>query len=78
MSKEDKILEILAAMQKEMAAMKADINSLKDSSKQNIQKQIEAIEQFSRADTPEEKAEVEAFLKFMDAEEERKAARYAV
>lgn len=30
MSKEDKILEILAAMQKDMAAMKADINSLKN------------------------------------------------
>lgn len=78
MSKEDKILEILAAMQKDMAEMKDDIDSLKNINNQNVQKQIEAIEQFSRADTPEEQAEVEAFLKFMDAEEERKAAKYAV
>lgn len=78
MSKEDKILEILAETQKDMAAMKADIDSLKNISNQNVQKQIEAIEQFSRADTLEEQAEVEAFLKFMDAEEERKAAKYAV
>ena len=35
MSKEDKILEILTAMQKDMAAMKADINSLKNGDTNN-------------------------------------------
>ena len=35
MSKEDKILEILTAMQKDMAAMKADINSLKNGNTNN-------------------------------------------
>lgn len=78
MSNEEKILAMLTSMQEDMATMKADIDSLKNINNQNVQKQIEAIEQFSRADTPEEQAEVEAFLKFMDAEEERKAAKYAV
>ena len=78
MSNEEKILEMLTSMQEDMKVMKADIDSLKNGNNQNIQKQIEAIEQFSRADTPEDQAEVEAFLKFMDTEEERKAAKYAV
>ena len=77
MSNEEKILAMLTSMQEDMATMKADIDSLKNINNQNVQKQIEAIEQFSRADTPEEQAEVEAFLKFMDAEEERKNKLYA-
>lgn len=43
---------------------------------EKIQRQIEAIERFARADNPEEQAEIDAFLEYMDAEEERKRALY--
>ena len=85
MSKEDQILEKLTSMQEDMAAMKADIEILKlDKSPKTtelsdkIQQQLEAIRTFSRANTPEEETEIEAFIKFMDAEEERKNRKYAL
>ena len=44
----------------------------------NIKDLFKAIEDFRRADTPEEQAELDAFFAFMDAEEERKRAKYAL
>ena len=78
MSNEDKILTILTSMQKDIDDIKESINESNKMQDDKIQSQLEAIKNFSRADTPEEKAEVEAFLKFMDAEEERKNRKYAV
>ena len=78
MSNEDKILTILTSMQKDIDDIKESINGSNKMQDDRIQSQLEAIKNFSRADTPEEKAEVEAFLKFMDAEEERKNRKYAV
>ena len=72
MSNEDKILTILTSMQKDIDDIKESINESNKMQDDKIQSQLEAIKNFGRADTPEEKAEVEAFLKFMDAEEERK------
>ena len=84
MSKEDKILEILAAMQKDMAAMKADINSLKNGDTNNhntgelddegVRRQLETLNKMKNLLSDEEK---EAFGKYMDAEEERKNKLYA-
>ena len=83
MSKEDQILEKLTSMQEDMAAMKSDIELLKaDKSPKStelsdrVQRQLEAIRTFSRANTPEEEAEMKAFIEFMDAEEERKNRKY--
>lgn len=45
---------------------------------EKIQRQIQALRDFASVDTPEDKAEVEAFLAFMDAEEERKRKKYGL
>ena len=78
MSNEDKILSMLTSIQNDVNYIKESIKESSKSEKDRIKNQIEAIKNFSRIDTPEEKAEVEAFLKFMDAEEERKNRKYAV
>ena len=78
MSNEEKILTLLTSIQNDVNEIKDSITGSKKIKNDKIQNQLEAIEKFSRADTPEEKAEVEAFLKFMDAEEERKNRKYAV
>ena len=72
MSNEDKILTMLTSMQKDISDIKESISRANKMGDDKIQSQLEAIKNFSRADTPEEKAELEAFFKFMDAEEERK------
>ena len=82
MTNEEKILTLLESMQKDMAELKAEIQDLKVSNnetelkKKLVASQLEALENFRRADTPEEKAEIEAFKKFMDAEELRKTTFY--
>ena len=78
MSNEDKILTMLTSMQKDISDIKESISRANKMGDDKIQSQLEAIKNFSRADTPEEKAELEAFFKFMDAEEERKNKLYAV
>ena len=78
MSNEDKILTMLTTIQNDVTYIKESIDKSRRSEEDRIKRQLEAIESFSRVETPEEKAEVEAFLKFMDAEEERKNKLYAV
>ena len=78
MSNEDKILTMLTTIQNDVTYIKESIDKSRRSEEDRIKRQLEAIENFSRVETPEEKAEVEAFLKFMDAEEERKNKLYAV
>ena len=78
MTNEDKILTMLTSMQKDISDIKESISRANKMGDDKIQSQLEAIKNFSRADTPEEKAELEAFFKFMDAEEERKNKLYAV
>ena len=78
MSNEEKILTMLTSIQNDVNDIRESINKSRKMKDDRIQDQLEAIEKFSRADTPEEKAEIEAFLKFMDAEEERKNRNYAV
>lgn len=78
MSNEDKILTMLTTIQNDVTYIKESIDKSRRSEEDRIKRQLEAIESFSRVETPEEKTEVEAFLKFMDAEEERKNKLYAV
>ena len=61
---------------KEEAEELADMTPV--SREEKIRRRIEAVRNFASADTPEDKAEIDAFLAYMDAEEERKRARYAV
>ena len=80
MTNEEKIISMLENIQKDVAIIKA--NSEKTDAEKNREKNIkaffEAAENFRRADTPEEQAELDAFFAFMDAEEERKRAKYAL
>ena len=81
MTDKEKIISRLTDIQRDIESVKTelagvDITSIPDEEK--IRRQIEAIERFARADTPEEQAEIDAFLAYMDAEEERKRERYAV
>lgn len=69
MTNEEKIISMLSNIQKDVKAIKAE---------QDKKELIASIERFARADTPEEQAEIDAFLAYMDAEEERKRARYAL
>lgn len=69
MTNEEKIISMLTDIQKDVAALKAE---------QDRKNLIADIKNFSKAHTPEEQAELDAFFAFMDAEEERKRARYAV
>ncbi|MBR1397168.1 MAG: hypothetical protein IJ563_06510 [Selenomonadaceae bacterium] len=88
MANEDKIIEMLTNIQSDIATMKADIDTLKNGKKNNIviteddnaetkeeriKKQLDALDKLVNLLNDEEK---EAFGKFMDAEEERKAAIY--
>lgn len=80
MTNEEKIISMLENIQKDISEIKA--NSKKTDAEKiqqkNRQELLKAIEDFARVDTPEDKAEVDAFLAFMDAEEERKRAKYAL
>ena len=89
MSNEDKIISLLTSIQKDVETMKVDIDEIKNNGfhKQQemndlkdvkIQKLLESLKRFSTANTPEEQAEIEAFGRFMDAEEERKTQKYAL
>ena len=87
MSNEDKILAMLTTMQQDMAAIKADINSLKANKiecngkfneegkldDEGIKRQLDILYKLTHLLNDEEK---EALGKYMDAEEERKAAIY--
>ena len=87
MSNEDKILAMLTTMQQDMAAIKADINSLKANKiegngkfneegkldDEGVKRQLDILYKLTHLLNDEEK---EALGKYMDAEEERKAAIY--
>ena len=90
MSNEDKILNLLTSMQKDVKKMQADIETLKNGKKNNaktskdddvetkeerIKRQLDILDKMSHLLSDEE---AEAFGKFMDAEEERKNRKYAV
>ena len=90
MSNEDKILNLLTSMQKDVKKMQADIETLKNDKKNNaktskdydvetkeerIKRQLDILDKMSHLLSDEE---AEAFGKFMDAEEERKNRKYAV
>ncbi len=75
MTNEEKIISMIEDIQKDVSVIKADKEKLEE---EKIQRQIQAIRDFARTDTPEDKAEADAFLAFMDAEEERKRAKYAL
>ena len=80
MSNEEKILEMLGEINSEMGAMKSDIEALKQSNGRmksltpTAEQQMRAIERWSNL--PDDDGEMARFCKFMDAEEERKAALY--
>ena len=69
MTNEEKIISLLTDIQKDIAALKAE---------QDRKNLIADIKRFSQANTPEEQEELDRFFAFMDAEEERKRARYVV
>lgn len=69
MTNEEKIISMLTDIQKDVKALKAE---------QDRKNLIADIKRFSQANTSEEQAELDRFFAFMDAEEERKRARYAV
>lgn len=80
MTNEEKIISMLKNIQKDVAIIKANsekTDAEKDREK-NRKELFEAIENFARVETPEEKAEADAFIAFMEAEEKRKRAKYAL
>ena len=80
MTNEEKIISMLEGIQQDISEIKAEVKNTDEEKRRqkNIQAFFEAAENFRRADTPEEKAELDAFFAFMDAEEERKRAKYAL
>lgn len=80
MSNEEKIISMLEEIKKEIAELKISVEKT-DAEKLDEQKRqscLKALRDFASVDTPEDKAEVEAFLAFMDAEEERKRKKYGL
>ena len=74
MANEEKILALLGELKADMDAMKADIEAIKRSGKTESRwSQKEVFHQMSELLSDEER---EDFGRFMDAEEERKAALY--
>ena len=80
MTNEEKILSMLENIQKDILEIKANTEKTdtEKNRQQNLKAFFEAAENFRRANTPEEQAELDAFFGFMDAEEERKKAKYAL
>lgn len=80
MTNEEKIISMLEDIQKNLLEIKANTEKTdaEKTRQQNLKAFLEAAENFRRADTPEEQAELDAFFAFMDAEEERKRAKYAL
>ena len=77
MTNEEKIISMLENIQKDVAIIKA--NSEKTDAEKNREKNIkaffEAAENFTCDETPEEKAETEALVKYWTAEEDKKLIR---
>lgn len=80
MTNEEKIISMLENIQKDISEIKTEVKKTDAelTREKNIKDLFKAIEDFRRADTPEEQAELDAFFAFMDAEEERKRAKYAL
>ena len=79
MTDKEKIISRLTDIQRDIESVKTELAGVDITSiprEEKIRRQIEAIERFARADTPEEQAELDRFFAFMDAEEERKRALY--
>lgn len=76
MTNEEKIISMLEDIQKDVSDIKANFEE--KHRKKSREDFFKALDNFSRVDTPEDKAEVDAFLAFMNAEEERKRAKYAL
>lgn len=80
MTNEEKIISMLENIQKDIDLIKISIEE-PDAEKVKAKQRkdlFKALEDFARVDTPEEQAELDAFFAFMDAQEERKRAKYAL
>ena len=77
MTNEEKIISMLENIQQDISEIKADLKKTDEEKRRekNRAELIKAFENFTRDETPEEKAETEALAKYWEAEENKKLIR---